>query len=57
MAEAEGLARVHGYPDLRLRSGLHRTDAPRFYEAIGYALVKTAHFFRKVLDAESHTGG
>jgi ribosomal protein S18 acetylase RimI-like enzyme len=52
MTEAEGWARGHGYPDVRLRSGLHRTEAHLFYQNIGYTLVRTAHAFRKVLIPE-----
>lgn len=50
MAHAEAWAATHEYGHLRLRSGLHRTDAHRFYESIGYTLSKTSHLFRKELD-------
>lgn len=44
---AEKWARVHNYGELRLRSGLHRLDAHKFYQAVGYELVKSSHMFRK----------
>ncbi len=47
MAHAEAWAAAHQYTHIRLRSGLHRTDAHRFYESIGYTLAKTSHMFRK----------
>ncbi len=49
MAEAERWAGAQGYLDVRLRSGLHRTEAHAFYQAIGYQLAKTAHLFQKLL--------
>ena len=39
----------HGLAEVRLRSGLHRTDAHEFYKSIGYTLAKTSHMFRKEL--------
>ncbi len=47
--EAEHWAGAHGYLDIRLRSGLHRTEAHAFYQAIGYQLAKTSHLFQKLL--------
>lgn len=52
MAQAETWAAEHGYAEVRLRSGLHRTDAHEFYQSIGYALTKTSHMFRKRLLTE-----
>lgn len=49
MAKAEAWAREQGYAEVRLRSGLHRTDAHEFYGSIGYTLTKTSHMFRKAL--------
>lgn len=49
MAQAEAWAREQGYSEVRLRSGLHRTDAHEFYGSIGYELAKTSHMFRKAL--------
>jgi len=49
MAQAEAWAREHGYAEVRLRSGLHRTEAHEFYRSIGYELAKTSHMFRKSL--------
>jgi GNAT superfamily N-acetyltransferase len=47
MEQAEHWAREKGYREVRLRSGLQRTDAHQFYQAVGYTLVKTGHTFRK----------
>lgn len=47
MTQAETWAVQHGFAEVRLRSGLHRTDAHEFYRSIGYELAKTNHMFRK----------
>ena len=47
MQQAELWASEHGFAEVRLRSGLHRTDAHEFYESVGYELAKTSHMFRK----------
>lgn len=49
MAQAEIWAAEHGFAEVRLRSGLHRTDAHEFYQSIGYQLAKTSHMFRKTI--------
>lgn len=49
MSQAEAWAQTRGYSEVRLRSGLHRTDAHEFYQSIGYTLTKTSHLFRRVL--------
>jgi len=49
MSTAETWAREQGYAEVRLRSGLHRTDAHEFYQSLGYKLAKTSHMFRKTL--------
>ena len=49
MRAAEGWARAGGYPEVRLRSGLHRMGAHQFYQRIGYALTKTSHMFSRPL--------
>ena len=51
MSQAEAWAHEHGYSEVRLRSGLHRTEAHEFYRGIGYELAKTSHMFRKALPA------
>ncbi len=51
MRQAELWASEHGFAEVRLRSGLHRTDAHEFYQSIGYEHAKTSHMFRKVLAA------
>ncbi len=55
MGEAEGWAQRQQYPDLRLRSGLHRADAHAFYQSIGYELTKTSHMFRKAFPAATQS--
>jgi GNAT superfamily N-acetyltransferase len=49
MSAAESWVLEQGYPLVRLSSGLHRTDAHRFYEHIGYHNIRTAYWFEKVL--------
>ena len=49
ITQAEAWAREQGYAEVRLRSGLHRTEAHEFYQSIGYTLAKTSHMFRKSL--------
>jgi GNAT superfamily N-acetyltransferase len=46
---AERWAVANGFTELRLRSGVHRSEAHRFYARIGYDLAKTSHMFRKDL--------
>lgn len=53
MAHAEAWAAAQNYGHLRLRSGLHRTDAHHFYESIGYTLARTSLMFRKELSKTS----
>lgn len=49
MAAAEGWARERGYAGLMLRSNTIRTEAHRFYQDLGYTIVKTQHKFQKPL--------
>ena len=49
MAQAEVWAQEHGFAEVRLRSGLHRTEAREFYQSLGYELAKTSHMFRKIV--------
>ena len=50
MEAAEKWAMENAYPELRLRSGMHRIDeAHRFYERIGYIPAKQSMMFKKVL--------
>ena len=49
VTRAEDWASEHGYTEVRLRSGLHRTEAHEFYKSIGYELAKTSHIFRKTI--------
>jgi GNAT superfamily N-acetyltransferase len=50
VAEAEAWARRAGFTRMRVRSREARADAHRFYEARGYANVKTQRVFDKRLD-------
>lgn len=49
MNAAEAWALAHSYASMRLRSGMHRPEAHRFYEAIGYGKVRESMLFRKAL--------
>ena len=49
MRQAEVWAGQHHFAEVRLRSGLHRTEAHEFYQSIGYELAKTSHMFRKAI--------
>jgi GNAT superfamily N-acetyltransferase len=49
MRHAERWAADHGADTVRVGSRITRTDAHRFYEAIGYELSKTSHWFHKRL--------
>ncbi len=49
MRQAEVWAGEHGFAEVRLRSGLHRTEAHEFYQSIGYERAKTSHMFRKAV--------
>lgn len=48
IAAAEECLARRGVPDLRVHSGLQRSEAHRFYEALGYS--KTGYRFRKALE-------
>ncbi len=49
MAQAEAWALGKGYPTLWVRSNVTRAGAHRFYERIGYRLVKSQQVFQKRL--------
>lgn len=49
MEKSEEWARSKGIPEIRLRSGSHRTEAHKFYERIGYDSVKQQKVFSKKL--------
>ena len=49
MAAAEKWASDEGYAEIRLRSGLHRTDAHQFYQSLGYKLTQTSPLFCKTI--------
>lgn len=40
-------ARERGYTRVRLRSGLHRTDAHRFYESEGFVRTRASYAFER----------
>ena len=46
----EQWASDQGYKELRLRSGVHRDAAHKFYESVGYEKSKASYMFRKDLD-------
>jgi GNAT superfamily N-acetyltransferase len=50
MAAAEAWARERGYTRLVLRSNTIRTEAHRFYQNLGYTIVKSQHKFQKPLN-------
>lgn len=45
LAHAREWAHKHGYARVRLRSGLHREAAHRFYEAVGFSRSKPSYAF------------
>ena len=49
MAAAEQWARAAGYDAVRLSTNTARSEARPFYEALGYALLKTQYALRKPL--------
>ena len=49
LKQAEAWALEQGLIVLRVRSNIRREAAHRFYLREGYALLKTGHFFHKVL--------
>ena len=49
MRQAETWAGQHSFAEVRLRSGLHRTEAHEFYRRLGYELAETSHLFRKAI--------
>jgi GNAT superfamily N-acetyltransferase len=49
MEKCEEWARSKGIPEIRLRSGSHRTEAHKFYERIGYEQIKQQKVFSKRL--------
>ena len=49
MEQAEQWAREKGCPAVTLRSNVIREDAHRFYETLGYQVIKTQKSFRKML--------
>ena len=46
-AAAESWARERGYERVTLRSNVVREDAHRFYQNLGYTIVKSQHKFQK----------
>jgi GNAT superfamily N-acetyltransferase len=46
---AEGWARARGIERILVRSNALRTESHAFYPALGYALAKTQHVYRKSL--------
>jgi GNAT superfamily N-acetyltransferase len=50
MAAAEAWARERGYARVVVRSNTIRTEAHRFYQNLGYTIVKSQHKFQKPLN-------
>jgi GNAT superfamily N-acetyltransferase len=49
MAAAETWARERGYARVTVRSNVVRAETHRFYQNLGYAIVKSQHKFQKSL--------
>jgi GNAT superfamily N-acetyltransferase len=49
VAHAEQWARDHGFTKIRVRSNVLRTEAHRFYPAVGFALNKTQHVYDRAI--------
>jgi GNAT superfamily N-acetyltransferase len=49
---AEAWGRSQGLTRIRLASRATRADAHRLYLKLGYAIIKTSHFFEKPLSAD-----
>jgi len=49
MTAAEAWARERGYTRLMLRSNTIRAEAHRFYQNLGYTIVKSQHKFQKLI--------
>ncbi len=47
VAAAEAWARENGFPTIIVHSNVLRTDAHRFYQRLGYAIVKAQQYFHK----------
>jgi GNAT superfamily N-acetyltransferase len=56
VAAAEDWARRHGYLTLSVRTNVKRVEAPRFYERLGFALVKSQFRFAKRLGSGGGSG-
>lgn len=52
MAAAEAWARERGYTRVTLRSNVIRTETHRFYQGLGYTIVKSQHKFQKPIGQE-----
>jgi GNAT superfamily N-acetyltransferase len=46
---AEEWATANGFPEVRLRSGVHREEAHLFYERVGYERSRASYMFRRKL--------
>ena len=49
VSAGEGWARERGYPAVRVRSNVTRTEAHEFYKRLGYEVQKSQFRFRKAL--------
>lgn len=55
MQTAEAWSAKHGCDRVRLRSGMHREDAHRFYQSIGYTAKRASMAFEKVVALADET--
>lgn len=54
VAACESWAVSNGYSRLRLRSGLHREEAHRFYAGIGYDQTRASYMFQRTLPSSGN---
>ena len=50
LARAQAWASLRGHSRVRLRSGVHRADAHRFYEGLGYSKSRASYAFELALE-------
>ena len=57
MAEVERWSRARGLGAIRLSTNIKRTEAHRFYESLGFRIIKTQYALKKdLVDAPPHPG-
>jgi GNAT superfamily N-acetyltransferase len=50
LARAQAWSSLQGHTRVRLRSGVHRTEAHQFYERLGYSKSRASYAFELVLE-------